>query len=245
MPPAVLAFWAALSFLTRLVPPPPALDARTLHRSVPWHPFVGALAGALACLPLWLGLGQGHALIQGWLYVLCLLWLTRALHWDGLADVADACGSGQHGAGFHRVLKDSRLGAFGAMALVMGAGGQVLAAGAACAEANWWVLLLAPLLGRCLPLTLAVLCPAHADSFLGRMVSEAVSTRMGVLCALCAGTLIFLCFRPIAACILTLVLLGIVLWLARIARREGGLNGDFFGAAIVLGETAVLLTPLC
>ena len=237
----VRAAWAALSFLTRLVPPPPAVDERLLQASVAWFPLAGLPVGFVCCLPLYCGLAAGVPLLQAWLYLLASLWATRGLHWDGLADVADACGSGQHGERFHEILKDSRIGAFGVIALVMGLGGYALLTSRMVVEERWLTLLLAPVAGRIAIWLLAGICTTtHPSSALGKIVSQAMNTSLFFF-----GCLLFVIVGyaglGLKGCLLLVSGLTILLLsLRRLARREGGINGDFFGSTVVLTEMLFL-----
>lgn len=237
------AFLLALGFLSRLAPAMSA-DARAMSSSVVWYPVAGAALGAVLTLPFLTGLFAGQEWVRAWLYAALSAWLTRALHLDGLADVLDALGSGRRGEAFRAVLKDSRLGAFGAAGLFFVLAGQLVLA-AACFRADRLApLFFAPLFARCLPIVLALLAPFHPSASLGAFmrgapkkpaVSLAVCASLpgGILCL--GGSSLLICLF-LAACVL--------LWLALIARRENGLNGDFFGCAIVAGEIAVLAAAL-
>lgn len=237
------AFFLALGFLSRLAPAMSA-DTRAMNASVVWYPAAGAVLGAVMTLPFLTGLFAGQEWVRAWLYAALSAWLTRALHLDGLADVLDALGSGRRGEGFRAVLKDSRLGVFGVAGLFFVLVGQ-LVLGAACFRADRLApLFFAPLFGRCLPIMLTFLAPFHPSASLGALmrgapkknaVSLAVSASLlgGILCL--GGTSLLICLF-LAACAL--------LWLARIARCENGLNGDFFGCAVVAGEIAVLAAAL-
>jgi adenosylcobinamide-GDP ribazoletransferase len=239
IPDFLLPPWAALAFLTRLVPPPPP-DERTLAAAVAWYPLAGLAIGLLACLPFLAACAAAYPFIQGWLYVLISLWGTRGLHWDGLADVADAWGSNRHGADFHAVLKDSRIGAFGVIALIMGLGGQWMLAGTLYARGEWLPLVLAPVAGRAGAVALAALVPPHPDSRLGRLAAAGASRRLAA--GMLAGVGIAAC--PIlggAQAVAALAGLGAILGsLARLAGKEGGLNGDFCGCTIILTECLAL-----
>lgn len=99
-------------------------------------PLVGAgvslLAGATGWVGWWLAGHLDHrtmllALVMGWLVVGALAWMTRGLHLDGLADLTDGLGSGRPAAGALEVMRDPRVGAFGAMALVLVLGLQAAA----------------------------------------------------------------------------------------------------------------------
>ena len=119
-------FLCALSFLTRLVPPR-EVDAVDFPKTLLWFPAVGLAVGLAAVLPAWLGLFAHLPWLQGWLIVGLSLWVTRGLHADGLADVADAWGSAATGDRFWAIKKDSRAGPFGVLWLVMAGLGQTLA----------------------------------------------------------------------------------------------------------------------
>jgi adenosylcobinamide-GDP ribazoletransferase len=99
--------------------PIPGRDARDMSRSLPWFVGVGALLGALVAA---VGNGSaaifgGQPLVVGALTCLAGAALTGALHIDGLADSADAFLGGRDRDSVLRILKDSRIGCFGATAV--------------------------------------------------------------------------------------------------------------------------------
>lgn len=112
-------FHAAFSFLTVLVKGKTYSDS-TMRQSIYCYPAVGAvlfLLSSLAAL-LMLKLFDNTWLAAAvFLFSDCLL--IRGLHHDGLADIADALGSGKTKEEFRTVLKDSRIGSFGVMALIL------------------------------------------------------------------------------------------------------------------------------
>lgn len=236
----VRSFFLALSFLTRLSVPLRA-SARDMSASVLYYPLVGALLGALLCLPLWLGLFAQQPWLQAWLFILLSAWLTRALHLDGLADVCDALGSGKTGPAFREVLKDSRIGAFGVVGLMLALSGQLVAAAALLRDGHIAPLFFAPLYGRCLPIALASLSFPYSNTGLGALLAGTAKPPALALAAVCClGTGAFCLSGP--SFFLCLALTVCTLFsLTRLARREGGYNGDFMGCAIVAGELTALL----
>lgn len=234
-------FLLALSFLTRLIPGRAASD-EDMAASCTYYPVAGLALGLIQTLPLWLGFGSNSVWLGAWLYVCLSVLLTRALHWDGLADVLDALGSGKKGEAFTEVLKDSRLGAFGAIGIAVFFSGQVIGT-AACLEAGLFgPLVFAPLFGRSLPIFLAGVAPANPNASLGKIVARAplrVASVVSVLALLCGGLL----FMPLGAFLYCLVMgAATVFFLAAKAGSNCGYNGDFFGAAIICGETTALLS---
>ncbi len=108
----------ALVFLTR-IPWPWQLDAeRPIGRAAWAFPVIGAGLGLLAGV-VWLAASSlgVSALVAATLVIACLAIVTGALHEDGLADCADGIGSGQRGAAAIKIMRDSRLGTHGVVAL--------------------------------------------------------------------------------------------------------------------------------
>ncbi|MED5371300.1 MAG: adenosylcobinamide-GDP ribazoletransferase [Myxococcota bacterium] len=235
----------AITFLTR-IPLGWPRDYREddLARATPWFPVVGAGIGAAlggAALGLHtLGLSPGLSVALGVLSLGPLL--TGALHEDGLADTADGLGGGRDRESALRIFRDSRVGAYGVVAVVV-AFALRLEALRALEPAQWLpALLLAHALGRWSTLLLMAALPYARQENKGladRMVPGLGWGRsvlaFGVVVGLCGallgpmGGLLLL-----GAGILTL-LLG--LWFRR---RLGGITGDLLGAACVGTELLVL-----
>ena len=243
MPPFLSPALAALAFLTRLAPGRPLAPA-TLAASVIWYAPVGLLVGFLALIPHFLGLWPSAAGLQGWLYLGLSAWITRGLHWDGLMDLADAWGSNASGETFWAVTKDSRIGAFAVLAVFLIGGGQWCAASALLAAQAWQPLLIAPLAGRAVCVLLLAVSPAWPGSTLAQAVKP------GATAAACLVSLILAiggsiwAVGPGKTLLLAIAASALLIGLCRIARSNGGLNGDFLGAAILLAELLTLLAAL-
>lgn len=225
----------ALVFLTRL-PLGHLLPPRLLPLSgAAWaFPLAGAIVGAIAGLPLWL-LGPG--LLPAALAVTLAVWLTGALHEDALADFADA-GGGRDRADRLRIMRDSTIGSYGAMALVC----ISLLRVAALALLGPLALVGAAALGRVAPvLLMRRLPPARADG-LGQGAGH--PSRRGVALAAIIGVSLLILTAPSAgAGLLALLLAGIAVVAVsrRACRLLGGQTGDVLGAAALLAETSALL----
>jgi adenosylcobinamide-GDP ribazoletransferase len=235
----------ALAFLTRL----PVRERRTwpdddLAASVPLFPLVGALiglAGAIGyALAVWLGLPPWPAAA---IALATTIWLTGALHEDGLADVADGLG-GRTPEDQLRIMRDSRLGSYGAIALVL----VLLArAGALAALAAPWpagaALVAAGAFSRAaLPAVMAALPTARTD---GLAAGAGRPHPLRVAAAVLVGALIALVLLGEAAPAALLAGAGCALAVALLARRRiGGYTGDVLGAVQQLAEIGVLLGAL-
>lgn len=236
------AFLIALSFLSRLVPGREC-DESGLAASVRWYPLAGLVIGFVLALPFALGLAGGKPLLQGILFTAFYLWVTRALHWDGLADLFDALGSGRHGEEFRAVMKDSRVGVFGVVAIVTGLMALTVGATYSLETGRWPLLVWALVMGRSVVAPLSCIAPPAEGTGLGSIVysgSDGSAVPVAVALPLLLG---FIC-AGFAATLLVFMISGLILWyLSRVAGRENGLSGDYFGAAIVLVEVCALLVP--
>jgi len=111
-------FFTALQFYTRLPVPQTTTHAPDdLNRATVFFPFIGWLVGGLAVGGYWLGtvlfppeLAVLFSLIVG-------IWVTGAFHEDGFADVCDGFGGGWSKPQILAIMKDSRLGTYGAVGL--------------------------------------------------------------------------------------------------------------------------------
>ncbi|MBW3617295.1 MAG: adenosylcobinamide-GDP ribazoletransferase [Proteobacteria bacterium] len=126
----VALFWAAVQFLTRA--PTPKLrefQADWTARSTRYFALVGAMLGG-ACGLVLLGAAQlWTGALPALLAVLFGVLVTGAFHEDGLADAFDGLGGGQTRERRLQIMKDSRIGTFGALALGFVLGAKVLALG--------------------------------------------------------------------------------------------------------------------
>jgi adenosylcobinamide-GDP ribazoletransferase len=246
MPPAV-SDWLddlreATAFLTRL--PVPRRDGPpNLARAYRAFPLVGAVIGAaIGAVDLLLPRIGLPAIAAAALALGSGALLTGALHEDGLADVADGFGGGRGKAGKLEVMRDSRLGTYGVLALLTA---FVAKAGALSALPRTEVIvdmIATHALARAPLAVLAATMPfARAEGLAasaGRpepwisLIACVVAVVIGLV-ALPAGT----------AMVAVIVAAASAAGLAVLARRQiGGQTGDVLGAAEQVCEVAVLLT---
>lgn len=240
-------FLATLGFLSRLAPAR-VMDEADMRKSMFHLPLCGLVIGLCACAPALAGLFAGRPLVQAWLCVLLSAWLTRGLHLDGLADVMDGAGQHLNPERFWIIIKDSRSGTFGVAALVLALLGQTLLfAEILRARPDWGVLALpwvfvfgracAVLFGRA---HRAIIRPGLGGLFLAGATLPAAAWAACLACGLPAALALALPAAEVLTGLGFAVLAGLaaLLPLHRLAKAVGGINGDFLGAAIMLGETA-------
>lgn len=262
---ATIATWPgrfhdALAFLTRLVPPRPTCTAASLSAAMPFFAPVGLVIGTVcttaAMAAMWAfdkgnGAAQGviAAAIASWVWIVCEIWATRGLHWDGLSDLGDAVGSGAEGEKFWTILRDSRLGAFGALHMLAAFSGMWLSLAGHLAQGQWIAPLLAPAWGRAACIWLAAYTPPYQERSLGGLAcagSTPQLARWQTLLTAAMAALVFLCGNcPFWR--LPLLALGqfiLVHSLMDRARFQGGVSGDFLGACIQWSQLWFLLVTV-
>jgi adenosylcobinamide-GDP ribazoletransferase len=237
----------ALTFLTKLPWPwrGPA-DAGALARSLFWFPWVGALLG-LGFWAAWAGLHRVLPAPAAAALLLALtVWVTGGLHLDGLADTADGLGGGHTPETALRIMKDSRVGAFGVISLILGLVLKFsLFLSLASQTRGAGVLLLFPVISRWSMVLLAYLSPyARAEGGLGQAMTLGVSPRVLMGASLSAGGLAFLILG--APGLVLGIIAAALVWLGSLyfQRRLGGITGDILGATNEVVEIMVLAGAL-
>ena len=234
---ALLGLLSAVRFLTVLPVPGPETDLTRRHSYV-WFPVVGLGLGVVSGGAF--ALGHLAAPVSAVAAVVALAALTGALHLDGLADCADSLGAHDREKRL-AVMRDSRLGTFGAVALV----GVLLAKAAALwqaapADALRW-LVTAGALSRSAPLVLAASSAYARREGIGVTFVAGVGPAVATLAALVSTIVAALTVGPASALAATgvaVVVVAVIRWWAN--ARLGGLTGDVMGASVELTEVSVL-----
>lgn len=232
--------WLALILLTRLplgqLPEPvPPLSAAV------WaYPLVGLVVGFVGWLAQAGALAVGLAAFPTALLAIgAMALVTGGLHLDGLADLADGLGGGRDREHALEIMRDSRIGSYGTLALIFALGIAVTALAQFGTGAPLLVFLLTGVASR-FAMT-AALCwlPRARPDGLGKAAAPRGSG------ALVPGGLLFLGLivatggGAVTASAVAAVAAGIVAWRAWL--RLGGQTGDVLGAVQVVAETALLL----
>lgn len=244
----------AIQFLTRV--PMPWLNSLTaetakagLVKSVVWFPVVGALVGAITAATMLLAEQFWPRVIAVIVALIVEARLTGAFHEDAVADFCDGFGGGMTPQRIHEIMKDSRLGSYGAVGLGLGI----------ALRASLLIALPAPLILPALLASagfgrwLAVAIMATTDPFEPANrppagLAKDVGGRTSFIQWLVA-TALFLPFllplllarpTPIAAAIGAALLF--LLWFRRfLLRHLGGVTGDCLGFAVYVGQILILM----
>ncbi len=229
---------SAFALLTRLPLPQPA-TFRGGSGAWAW-PLVGAVTGgimaAAAGLALWLGLPAGVAAAVA---LGAAAMATGALHEDGLADTADGLFGGWTKERRLEIMKDSRIGSYGVLALLVVTLARWSALVALVGAGQWAAIIACAAIGRApMPLMMALMPNARGAGLSASTGAPSVGVAVlaGGIAALVA---LVLTGGAAVGMVLAAALTSVVL--AALAKRKiGGQTGDILGAAQQLAETVAL-----
>ena len=234
---------AATRFLTRI----PIGRSDEAHSSLATatrvFPLVGAVVGLIG------GIVFGTAnfvglppFLSALIAIGAAIIITGALHEDGLADTADGFGGGSTPIARLQTMRDSQIGVFGGLALILSVLARV---GALTALADPWLVAAALIAAGSLSRGILPWIMSRVELASETGVAAAVgkpSTASAAIAAVVGGVLSVLCLGPTQG-IVVLALAMMAAWLGgRLARRFlGGYNGDLLGAVQQTVEIVVLL----
>ena len=236
-------FFAALSFLT-ILPAGKMADTESLGRAVPFFPVVGILIGMILGV---LDLGLRRVGIPPFpeAIVMVMAWamLTGGLHLDGVADSADGLCSARSRERMLEIMRDSRIGTMGALALIF-----VITLKSGCLleipkapTPLLRILLLAPVAGRCLQVSMLTWLPyARRDGgivqvFLNQRRQHHAIIALILLIVLSGGLL------GVSGVVYAGVSLSVgLIFSIHCLKKLGGFTGDTLGSICEMGEVAFL-----
>lgn len=241
-------FKTAVMFFTRIPVNLPNFQEADLNDSVQYFPLVGLLVGAVAALVFWLA----HLVLPLAIAVLlsmgASIYLTGAFHEDGLADAADGLGGGWQKEQVLTIMQDSRIGSYGAVALLM----VLITKFQALSHLNAMLLPLVLMAGHALSRFASVMVIYTQSYVKAEGKSKPLATHLGrqqLLVAMLFGLLPLVLFALHVSQYLVLIsLLPVVLvwwWFSRLLKRRlGGYTGDCLGAMQQITELAFYIGVL-
>ncbi|MDN3922400.1 adenosylcobinamide-GDP ribazoletransferase [Roseateles violae] len=250
----VRLFFIALQFLSRCpIPAWVGFEPAWLQQCARYFPLVGLLVGAICGLVLWAAQWIWPSSIAVGLAIATGVWITGGFHEDGWADSCDGLGGAVSREKALAIMKDSRIGSYGALGLIL-----MLGLKAACllalAETDGGLAALALVWGhassRAAPIWLLHQLPYAGDAEHAKAKPLATQASEATLAFALASSLLIgaaiAWLRPEllpSLCAAVLASAGVTLWVqGRLERRLGGYTGDTLGATQQLAELAGLLS---
>jgi adenosylcobinamide-GDP ribazoletransferase len=246
-------FFVALQFFTRLpVPAWVGFEPAWLQQCARYFPLVGLVVGGAAALVLWCAQWVWPATVAVGLSIAAGVWLTGGFHEDGWADSCDGLGGAVSRERALAIMKDSRIGSYGALGLILMLGLKaacLVALAEADLEAGLLALVWAHMASRAAPVWLLYQLDYAGDAEHAKakpLTTQASGRTFAVALAwvLIAGIAVCrrapdlvpsLCAASLASGGITLLLQG------RLEHRLGGYTGDTLGACQQAVELAALL----
>ncbi|MGK5081471.1 adenosylcobinamide-GDP ribazoletransferase [Janthinobacterium sp. HLX7-2] len=244
-------FFIALQFFTRLpIPRWVGFEPAWLQHASRYFPLVGvvvaAISGAVYLLASWL-LPSAVAVL---LAVAAGIYLTGAFHEDGFADMCDGFGGGLTRERVLEIMKDSRIGAYGAIGIVCLLAIKCMALATLPPAAVVAALCIAHPLSRLAAVSLIWAMDYARDEGKAKPMAQEMTTGEFIIAAVCgllpaivSGVLGIVDWSALAFAIVAAV--GAACWLGRkCQRRLQGYTGDCLGAVQQLAEVAIYLAIL-
>lgn len=238
-------FLAALGYFTRVpVPRGIGFAAGDLAGAARYLPLVGALVGGLGAVVYLAALRVFPASIAVLLSMAATLGATGAFHEDGLADCCDAFGGGATRDDVLRIMRDPRIGAFGAIGLVVALAlkWQTLAALPPLTAA--WLMLASHAASRAIAASYLVTLDYARTEGKAKPVAERMSPRAFAFVAASGLPWLFWPNWRAGAFALAVAIVLRALLARWFVRRIGGYTGDCLGFAQQVSELAIYLAVL-
>ncbi|MCS7288832.1 MAG: adenosylcobinamide-GDP ribazoletransferase [Roseiflexus sp.] len=232
----------ALRFLTVIpVPGLPPATAEAIPRAIPYFPIAGLILGALLAIIGWVAGSLWNETVRA--VALAVAWgiLTAGMHLDGLSDTFDGVMSWRSRERKLEIMRDSRMGVMGALALAAVLG---LKAAFLAAAGDGWVraVLLAPVLGRWAAVYGMMRFPPAREGGLGRTFQSQLRTGDFLIASGMTLILVLAVGGERGLIALALVWLTTHILGRWWTRDLGGLTGDTYGALCEIGEVVALAT---
>jgi adenosylcobinamide-GDP ribazoletransferase len=236
----------AIQFLTRV---PININIETKENSfadsVLWFPAVGMIIGAFNALIYFLS----AKVLEGMLPIVCAVLanvcITGALHVDGLADTCDGIFSARKKERMLEIMKDSRIGSNGTLAVVFDILIRVAILVSISSDKAIWLIFAAPIASRALmPLIMKLSVYARAEGGMGGLFLGKQSW-IRTLAAFVVGMIIvWLSLNSVGLASFAAAMLTIIFYRSYIYSKIQGMTGDTIGAANEIAEIVFLLTAV-
>lgn len=229
----------AIQFLTRIpIKKNLPFNEKNIRKSLLFFGLVGLLIGSLAAIPFVL-LYDYSTSIGGVFSLLAMVVLTGGLHLDGLSDTCDGFFSGRQGDRIQEIMRDSRIGAFGVIAIVVALLFKLVLV-MNLSKSMWILIPLSLANGRLIVSYLIAYKKTTESSSIGKMFNKS-NPKKYVLIAIPIYFVFLIIINvwfiiPLLACFIFAELVSKVTY-----KKIGGFSGDVYGAVIEISEIISLL----
>ncbi len=237
-------FLVALSFFTRIPVKIKNVTNEEFFEAMQLMPLVGVLIGAVLWLVAWSGYFIQNPQLSSFLILVVYLLLTGGLHLDGVADTGDAVFSARDKKRMFEIMKDSRLGTYGAVCLFMVLLGYYV-------SGQWFVtdytlvLILVPVIGRFCAVflgTFSQACPEGGG--LGKGFVQFAQNWIPVLYGIVILSVTWIFFDKVilVAEVFSVLFTIFLIWYYK--KTLGGITGDQIGLTIELTQLFFMMAVI-
>jgi adenosylcobinamide-GDP ribazoletransferase len=238
----VTSLAVALRYLT-IAPIPAGAHAEptTLGRAAPWFPLIGLTLGCVVAAGERAISVLFPPVLDALLAVTLWKLLTGGLHLDGLADCLDGL-VGRDAVDRLRIMRDSRIGAFGTIGLILFLLLEVASVSELTPAVRWRALAVAPALARAMPPLIGWVFPPATPAGQGARFRSGLSRGRAVVAVVLGGA-IAVAVLGLAGFLVFGLASAASLGVGRFYMRQlGGVTGDVLGAVVEVAELIALLT---
>lgn len=229
----------ALAFLTRI--PVNHSPQISLRRSAAFFPLIGAMIGLFGGGTFFLASSFLPSLPAAALAILVTISITGAFHLDGLADICDGLIGGWNREERLKILKDSRHGTYGVVAIVMQLILQVNLLATFKAAEGLVVMISLHTISRLVPIFFMLLPASEGHEGMGAGISREITFKEPLFASALTSIIIFPLLGIYTIPLVVFVGIGASIFAIWVFRKIGGMLGDAFGAGEQIAETLVML----
>jgi adenosylcobinamide-GDP ribazoletransferase len=237
----VLKFLGALGFLTRIRVPDRAL-ALPLNSTAHFFPLVGVIVGGISAVTFLVCNQFLPVPISVWLSMIATILVTGGFHEDGLADSADGLGGGWTKSDVLRIMQDSRVGSYGAIALVVTLALKAQALSSIPDNKIVSTMIVAHAVSRFYAISITYTHDYVRFEGKSKPISDGMSTSQFLFALITASLTLLL--LPWQACLIAVIstLIARQYLVYRMKIRIGGYTGDLLGATQQITEVMIYLS---
>ncbi|MCT4663214.1 MAG: adenosylcobinamide-GDP ribazoletransferase [Tissierellales bacterium] len=235
-----------VTFLTRIpLPQIGEFNEKDFVRGILYAPIIGLLIGSVLAIESYLLRPYLPSIVLGFLIFLTYLVITGGLHIDGLVDSADGLYSSRKKEKILEIMKDSRVGTFGALALLIVCIGFIIGAG----YLGWQGILFVPLVGRITLLQTAASGKyARSEGGMGKGIVDYVDMKHWMYWVLIFGAIALVGAILIDKILFAIIflsyiqLIGIMHFKLRdIIKKIDGITGDIMGYSVEISQVLYMM----
>lgn len=245
MPKLLRYFLIAVQFLTRIpVPGQLATSEEELGKAASFFPLVGLIVGGSAALVFVLVARLVPLQASVLIAIAFASFITNGFHEDGLADTFDGLGGGWTKERALEIMRDSRLGTYGTLALIFLLLGKFTFLSSLAPAQIWRWLIVGHVISRWTVLPLCSWLPYARAEGQGKLVAKQISASVFILGSLTLALLLVVISWKVLLLVIVIVVLIVLVSGLYFKRRLDGITGDCLGAVNQLAELGVYLTAL-